>query len=121
RAFIVLELVDGPDLGQLARNEGGKLPIERAVGIVQQACEGVAAAHARKILHRDLRPANILVAEGDLVKVTDFGSAKLEGFGVQTTDEEDLGLSLYMAPEFIAHRVAQNASDVYSMALVLYE
>ncbi len=69
RVWLAVELVRGPNLRQLAQREGGSLPVERAVGLVRQACEGVAAAHAQKILHRDLRPENILVAPGDLAKV----------------------------------------------------
>ncbi len=61
RVWILLELVEGPDLGQLARSAGGALPVEQAVSIVRQACEGVAAAHELGIVHRDLRPENILI------------------------------------------------------------
>jgi hypothetical protein len=121
RVWLLLELVDGPDLRSLARSLGGALPLLRALRIVRQASEGVAAAHALGILHRDLRPENLLVAEGDLVKVADFGSAKLAGWGVKTTHEQARCSSLYMAPEYMQRRVAAPASDVYAMGLVLYE
>ena len=87
RVWILLELVHGPDLWQLVRDAGGTLPPARAVSLVRQVCEGVAAAHALGILHRDLTPGNILVAPGDLAKVADFGSAKLERGSVKTTSE----------------------------------
>jgi hypothetical protein len=121
RVWLLLELVDGPDLRSLARSLGGALPLLRALRIVRQASEGVAAAHALGILHRDLRPENLLVAEGDLAKVADFGSAKLAGWGVKTTHEQARCSSLYMAPEYMQRRVAVPASDVYAMGLVLYE
>ncbi len=121
RVWLLLELVDGPDLRVLAQRTGGALPLLRALRILRQACEGVAAAHALGILHRDLKPENILVAEGDLAKVADFGSAKLAGWGVKTTSAQELSSSLYMAPEYMLQRVAIPESDVYAMALVLYE
>jgi serine/threonine-protein kinase len=122
RRCLVLEYVEGVDLRRLVHDAGGALPVDRAVSIVRQACEGLAAAHALGILHRDLKPANILVAEGDRVKVADFGSAKLRGFGVKTTGtEQDLTSSLYAAPEFLQNSVAEPRSEVYVMAVVLYQ
>lgn len=121
RVWLLLELVEGPDLRRLARDAGGALPAERAVSIIRQAAEGVAAAHRLGILHRSLEPENILVASGDLAKVADFCSAKLEGYGVKTTREQQLASSLYMAPEYMRRREAEPASDVYAMALILYE
>ncbi len=120
RLWILLELIDGPDLERLVRGVGGALPVDRAVAIVRQACEGVAAVHARTIVHRDLRPANLLVAADDLVKVADFGSAKLRTLGVKTTHEQEVASALYMAPEYAAGH-AEARSDVYAMGIVLYE
>jgi serine/threonine-protein kinase len=121
RMWILLELVEGPDLRRLVDAAGGALPVERAVRIVRGACEGVDAAHQLGILHRDLCPENILVAADDVAKVADFGSAKPETYGVKTTNEKDVLSSLYMAPEFMTSRVAEARSDVYSMGLLLYE
>ncbi len=122
RVWLLLERVLGPNLRQLVQREGGALPVVRAVSIVRQACEGVAAAHALGILHRDLKPENLLVAEGDLVKVADFGSANIGSLGVETTaGEQDLTSSLYTAPEHMLGRPAEERSDVYTMAVVLYE
>jgi serine/threonine-protein kinase len=120
--FLVLELVPGPNLRQLLRSEGGRLPVERALRLLQQACEGVAAAHAEGILHRDLKPENLLVGPGDLLKVADFGSAHVGSLGVKTTgSEQDLTSSLYAEPELQLRRPAEARSDVYAMGLVLYE
>ncbi|MFT3767401.1 MAG: protein kinase [Minicystis sp.] len=92
RVWILLELVEGPDLRRLVEDAGGALPIERAVRIVRQACEGVTAAHRLGILHRDLSPENILVAADDVAKVADFGSAKLRG--VRCEDDGRAGCRL---------------------------
>ena len=121
RVWLLLELVDGPDLRTLAERNGGTLPLVRALRLVRQAGEGVAAAHALGILHRDLRPENLLIADGDVVKVADFGSAKLEGWGVKTTAEQAIGSSLYRAPESLHRGGARPESDVYALGLVLYE
>jgi len=121
RVWILLELVEGVDLRRLADQAGGALPVERAVRIVRQACEGVDAAHQLGILHRDLSPENILVAADDVAKVADFGSAKPTAYGVKTTSEQDVASALCKAPEFARSGVAEARSDVYSMGLVLYE
>ena len=122
RVWLLLELVLGPNLRQLVQQAGGTLPVERAVSIVRQACEGVAAAHALGILHRDLKPENILVAAGDRALVADFGSASVGALGVKTTaSEQDLTSSLYTAPECMLKHPAEERSDVYTMAVVLYE
>jgi serine/threonine protein kinase len=85
RVWLLLELVEGPDLRVLLDREGGSLPVDRAVRILRGACEGVAAAHREGIVHRDLKPENILVAPDDVAKVADFGSARLAGKGLRTT------------------------------------
>ncbi len=121
RVWMLLELVEGPDLRVLVRDAGGSLPVERVVSLVRQACEGVAAAHAREILHRDLKPENILVGPNDVAKVADFGSAKLAGWGVKTTKEQDLCSCLHASPEYIAQRRTEPRSDVYALGVILYE
>jgi hypothetical protein len=120
RVWLLIELVEGTDLERIRLDAGGPLPVERAVRLVRQACEGVAAAHALKVIHRDLSPGNLLVTGGDLVKVVDFGSAKITHYGVQTTRETVFVSGLYMAPDFLQSGVAEPSSDVFSLALVLY-
>jgi serine/threonine-protein kinase len=121
RVWLLLELVDGPDLRTLTQRAGGALPVARAVRLVRQASEGVAAAHAQDIVHRDLCPENILVAADDVVKVADFGAAKLEGWGVQTTRDQSPRRTRYAAPEYLRGQKAGPAADVYALALILYE
>jgi hypothetical protein len=120
RVWLLIELVEGTDLERIRLDAGGPLPVERAVRLVRQACEGVAAAHALKVIHRDLSPGNLLVTGGDLVKVADFGSAKITHYGIQTTRETVYVSGLYMAPDLLHTGVAEPSSDVFSLALVLY-
>src|SRR4051812_29074049 len=102
--FMVMELLDGKDLGQVIR-ERGKLPVKEAVDYLLQACEGIARAHELGIVHRDLKPANLFLtfrADGSsLVKVLDFGIAKsLAQDNVNLTQTADvLGSPRYMSPE----------------------
>jgi len=122
RPWIVLELVEGPNLRELAKAEGGRLPVERAVAIMRHVCEGLAAVHKKKIVHRDMKPENILVAADDLAKVADFGSVKLPGWGVKTTTAHRLTSMAYMPPEIWLGGVEPTEKvDVYAVALILYE
>jgi serine/threonine-protein kinase len=121
RVWILVELVEGADLRQLVNAAGGALPVEQAVRIVRQVCEGVAAAHALGVLHRDLAPENILVGVHDFTKVADFGSAKPAKYGVKTTTEQDLASFFYIAPEYLKSHIAWPAGDVYSVGVLLYE
>lgn len=122
RVWLLIELVEGSDLRKLLFAAGGALPMRRAVSLVRQACEGMAAAHLLGIVHRDLRPENILVTADDMAKVADFGSAKLHRWGVKTTSDQPLLASLlYTAPECLRGNGVGAWSDVYAMGLVLYE
>jgi len=118
--FLVLEYVDGPDLGQLL--SAGPLPLDLAVQVVQAACDGVAFAHERPegaVVHADLSPANVLVSRAGEVKVTDFGIARREGMGGDTGIIE--GKWPYMSPEQARGGPLTARSDVFSMGAVLYE
>jgi serine/threonine-protein kinase len=121
RLWIVVELVLGTDLQKLAEAAGGRLPVAQVVGIMRQVCEGVAAAHRNEIVHRDLKPENILVTPEGLAKVGDFGSAKPEAWGVETTQDQEVSTARYRAPEYVRDRIAVPASDVFSIGVVLYE
>ncbi|MFT3768707.1 MAG: protein kinase [Minicystis sp.] len=119
RIFLLLELVHGMNLREALR-ERRPDPLT-AAGWIQKACEGLAAAHRAGVVHRDLKPENILVAAPDVVKVIDFGIAKLSSFGVKTTKEQRVGTAMYMSPEQIQGGAPDPRMDVYSMGLVLYE
>src|SRR5260370_12089475 len=116
-----MERVHGADLRRVIGATGGLLPVERAVRIAHQAALGLVAVHERGIVHRDVKPENILVTGEDRVLIADLGSAKLGDFGVKTTREQDLSSSLYGAPEVALRHPPVPESDVYALAIVLYE
>jgi hypothetical protein len=117
---IVMELVDGQDLRRYLRRRG-TLPPAEAVHLVCQLLHGLAAVHAAGIVHRDVKPENVLLSgQGDL-KLTDFGVSRLS-YGASLTKMTSLiGTPEYMAPELAEHDRATPAADLYSTGIVLYE
>jgi serine/threonine protein kinase len=119
--YLVLEMVEGVTLGDKMGDPFALAPMEDTVRWVHQACEGVAEAHRAGVIHRDLKPANILVTPADVVKVIDFGIAKLRSWTSASNNEHLLGTALYMAPEQLQAQPADARADVYSMGVILYE
>jgi len=116
--FISMEYVDGEDLASLLRRMG-RPSQDKAIQIARQLCAGLAAAHERGVLHRDLKPHNIMIDGVGRVRVTDFG---LAGFAKDFTGAEvRAGTPAYMAPEQLAGREVSVKSDLYSLGLVLFE
>jgi len=116
--FLSMEYVDGEDLGSLLRRIG-RLPQDKAVELARQLCAGLAAAHDKGVLHRDLKPGNVMVDGRGRVRVTDFGlSGLVDGIGA---DDVRSGTPAYMSPEQLAGREVTVRSDVYALGLVLYE
>ncbi|HET9832811.1 MAG TPA: protein kinase, partial [Vicinamibacterales bacterium] len=114
---LVLEFVEGPTLAE--RREGGIPPLE-ALSIARQIADALDAAHGKGIIHRDLKPANIKVAPGGIVKVLDFGLAKIDA----VDDGESgaiLGTAAYMSPEQARGKAVDKRTDVWSFGCVLYE
>lgn len=120
RHYIVMECVEGRDLAQVLRDEG-RLSPERATHIAHQVCAALGAAHASGIVHRDVKPANILLGPDDTVKVTDFGIARAAGDSTLTATGSILGTAHYLAPEQAAGETPSPATDVYAMGVVLFE
>ena len=118
--YIVMEHAAGRDLARLLRDEGPLEPT-RAVAIAAQVGEALAAAHDVKMVHRDVKPGNILVDEGDNVKVTDFGIARASGDSTLTATGSILGSAHYLSPEQASGGKIEPPSDVYSLGIVLYE
>ena len=118
--FIVMEYVDGDDLGHELSRRTRLLPA-RAVEIADQLCAALAAAHAVGIVHRDIKPSNVLLGSGDRVKLTDFGIAKACGQAALTATGLVLGSANYLSPEQADGQTATPASDLYSAGIVLFE
>jgi len=116
--FFSMEYIDGEDLASLLRRIG-RLPAEKAAQIARQLCAGLAAAHELGILHRDLKPGNVMLDGRGRARITDFGLAALAG-EVQGA-EVFAGTPAYMAPEQLAGETVSVKSDLYALGLVLYE
>ncbi len=122
-AFLVMELLDGEGLDDLLRREG-RLSIERSLAIVVPVCAALEAAHAAGIVHRDVKPSNILlsVRRGqETVKLLDFGIAESTTESRKLTLEGWVGTPTYMAPERFLGEPCEVRSDVYSLGVILYE
>jgi eukaryotic-like serine/threonine-protein kinase len=119
-AFLVMELVDGKPLSQVIR-ENGRLPADQVRSIVGQCALALGVAHEAKVVHRDVKPANILIREDGLVKLTDFGIARAVDASGHTRAGELLGTPSYLSPEQALGRPATGASDLYALGVVAHE
>src|SRR6266540_3511750 len=118
RHFLSMEYVDGEDLASLLRRIG-RLPPDKAVEIARELCAGLAAAHDKGVLHRDLKPGNVMIDGRGRAKITDFGLAV--GVEDDKGGGEVSGTPAYMAPEQLSGKGASVQSDIYALGLVLYE
>jgi eukaryotic-like serine/threonine-protein kinase len=118
-AFIAMELVEGKDLRDLIANV--TLTPSRSMAIAAAVAEGLAYAHERGIVHRDIKPGNIMVLDDGRVKIMDFGIARLSEPAVKTRTGVLLGSPQYMAPEQIIGQPLDHRADIFSLGLVLYE
>ena len=119
-AYLVMELVDGKPLSLVIR-EHGRLPAEQVRSIVGQCALALGVAHEVKVVHRDVKPANILVREDGLVKLTDFGIARAVDASGHTRAGDLLGTPSYISPEQALGRPATGASDLYALGVVAHE
>ncbi|HYV18853.1 MAG TPA: serine/threonine-protein kinase [Verrucomicrobiae bacterium] len=117
QAFLSMEYVDGEDLSALLRRIG-RLPSDKATEVGRQICAGLAAAHDRGVVHRDLKPGNIMIDGRGRARITDFGLASLADAG---EDAPRAGTPAYMAPEQIQGSDVGPKADLFSLGLVLYE
>jgi serine/threonine-protein kinase len=118
--FIVMEYVEGETLADLLRRRG-RLEPDEAVALALQACAGLETAHGAGLVHRDVKPQNLLVTPGGTVKIADFGIARSLD-GTQLTQVGTvLGTAAYLAPEQAAGETVTAAADVYALGAVLYE
>ncbi len=119
KIVIDMEYVEGDNLLEILRDSNGPLPIEQAVSIAAQICDGLAYAQERHIVHRDIKPANILVSRAGQVKLVDFGLAQVLG---TNSFVGGAGTYAYMAPEDFGEYEASDAqSDLWAVGVILYE
>lgn len=132
--FLVMELIDGISVAELLRS--GALPPKRAIAIVRQVCSALGHAHERSVIHRDLKPGNIMITADDRVKVVDFGTSVLCTSGGTCGELDmpsssrpgrsalrgtDIGSPSYMAPELVSGQPAEPRTDLYALGVILFE
>ncbi|HEX9737409.1 MAG TPA: serine/threonine-protein kinase, partial [Thermoanaerobaculia bacterium] len=117
--FIAMEYVKGVNLKQRMQHDE-PLALEFVLEVVAQIADGLDCAHQKGIIHRDVKPANIIITHDHLVKITDFGIARLEQSNL-TVAGQLLGTPNYMAPEQIQGRAVDARSDIFSLGVLLYE
>ncbi len=119
-AYIAMEYLQGRELRDIL-DEEKQLPVEQALDIVIQVAQGLAYAHEHNIIHRDVKPSNIMVVRDGHVKITDFGIARMESASVRTQTGMVLGSPKYMSPEQVTGKHLDQCSDVFSLGVMLYE
>lgn len=119
--YIVMELLDGITLKQYMQKKGGKLAWREALHFITQIMKALSHAHSRGIIHRDIKPHNIMVLRDGSLKVADFGIARLTSSAQATLTQEALGSVHYISPEQARGSHIDARSDIYSAGVVLYE
>ena len=117
--YLVMEYLEGKSLEKLV-GEQGMLPIQTIIPMFDQVCSALDHAHQHSIVHRDIKPANIMILDNGLVKVTDFGIAKVMSMGM-TQAGQVLGTPNYMSPEQVKGRQVDGRSDIFSLGIILYD
>ena len=119
--YMVMELVRGRTLEVLINERSAPFNVEEALAIISQAADGLAYAHEMGVVHRDIKPANMIVTDGGLLKIMDFGIARVQGSQRFTRDGSIVGTLAYMSPEQLRAEEVDARTDLYSLAIVLYE
>ena len=120
RAWLVLELVEGESLAATLRRDG-RLTADRTLCVVSQTATALQAAHAAGVVHRDVKPGNLLVGPDGRIKVTDFGIAAAAGSAQVTRTGQVVGTAAYLSPEQAGGKGASEATDLYALGVVAYE
>ena len=119
--YIVMELIQGKTLKEIIVGEGGPLPWKWSVNIAMQIASALEIAHKNNIVHRDIKPHNIIITEDGVAKVTDFGIAKAVSNSTITAFGTTIGSVHYFSPEHARGGYTDSKSDIYSLGVVMYE
>ncbi|MCF6735786.1 serine/threonine protein kinase, partial [Blastococcus sp. KM273129] len=119
-AYLVMELVEGESLAQVLAREG-HLAVDRTLDVLHQTATGLAAAHAAGLVHRDVKPGNLLVGDDGTVKITDFGIAWSAASAPLTQTGQVVGTAHYLSPEQAGGSKAGPASDIYALGMIGFE
>lgn len=119
-AYLVMELVPGDPLSSIIEKER-RIDADRILNIIAQSARALAAAHAQGLVHRDVKPGNIMITPDDRVKITDFGIARLADQVPLTATGQVMGTAQYLAPEQATGQPATPSSDIYSLGIIGYE
>ncbi len=119
-AYIAMEFLQGRELRE-ALNETPLPPLDQVLDIVVQVAQGLAYAHEHGIVHRDVKPSNVMVVRDGHVKITDFGIARMASASVRTQTGMVLGSPKYMSPEQVMGKATDQRSDIFSLGVMLYE
>ncbi len=119
QTYIAMEYVAGKTLKEVIASR--PLPVAKVIEIATQICEGLQKAHESDIVHRDIKPQNILIDKDNRVKILDFGLAKLKGVSQLTREQSTLGTTHYLSPEQALGKEVDHRSDIWSLGVILYE
>lgn len=118
--YLVMEMIEGRNLKEIIK-EKGKIPVNEAVEIAKQICEALEHAHQQQIIHRDIKPHNIILTADGKAKVTDFGIARAVSTATVTHTGSIMGSVHYFSPEQAKGEIADEKSDIYALGVVFYE
>ncbi len=120
RHFLVMEYLEGQSLRDILQMQGA-LPLKETLEIALQLCDALAYAHSRGVVHRDVKPDNVHILPGGIVKLTDFGIARITAEPSITSQGQVFGTPSYMSPEQVASHTVDHRTDLFSLGITLYE
>ena len=120
RHFLVMEYLEGQSLRDILQMQGA-LPLKETVEITLQLCDALAYAHSRGVVHRDVKPDNVHILPGGIIKLTDFGIARITAEPSITSQGQVFGTPSYMSPEQVASHSVDHRTDLFSLGITLYE
>ncbi|MDD2401236.1 MAG: Stk1 family PASTA domain-containing Ser/Thr kinase [Clostridia bacterium] len=118
--YLVMEIVEGRNLKEIIK-EKGNLSISETVRIAEQICDAIEHAHEHNVIHRDIKPHNVLITKEEKIKVTDFGIARAVSAATITHTDSVMGSVHYFSPEQARGEISDEKSDIYSLGVVIYE